>query len=177
MDSKGKAITIREGSRENAELKLIPSRGWPARERHRASLQPLMEFFRRAPVTVQSLGILPGTFNPPTLAHIALAWAALARVDEVLFVLPRAFPHKTYDGAGLEERLAMLQAAVEDQPRYSVAASDQGCSSRSRGNAARRTATVPAWPSSAERMPPSASLTGHTRAARSRTCCMPSNCW
>ena len=59
----------------------------------------MIEFVQRASGIPRRLGILPGTFNPPTLAHIALARAALAQVDEVLFVLPREFPHKPYQGA------------------------------------------------------------------------------
>src|SRR5213080_4626078 len=58
-----------------------------------------MEFFRRCPAQPSRLGILPGTFNPVTVAHLALAQAAAGYVDEVLFVLPRMFPHKQYAGA------------------------------------------------------------------------------
>jgi nicotinate-nucleotide adenylyltransferase len=85
-----------------------------------------MTFFRRAPGTPGRLGILAGTFNPPTRAHLALARAALERVDEVLFVLPRVFPHKSYEGAGFEQRLRLLEAALEEEPRCSIAASDGG---------------------------------------------------
>ena len=53
-----------------------------------------MEFFHRAAVAPARLGILPGTFNPVTTAHLALAKAGLAWVDEVLFVLPRELPRK-----------------------------------------------------------------------------------
>jgi nicotinate (nicotinamide) nucleotide adenylyltransferase len=69
---------------------------------------------------------LAGSFNPPTLAHLALARAALASVDEVLFVLPRAFPHKGYTGASFEQRISMLVLAVEDSSRFSVAATGGG---------------------------------------------------
>ena len=85
-----------------------------------------MNFFRRAAGTPHKLGILAGTFNPPTRAHLVLACAALAVADEVLFVLPRAFPHKTYEGAGFAERLKMLATALEGEPRYSIAATEQG---------------------------------------------------
>ena len=85
-----------------------------------------MEFFRRAGPLPARLGILPGTFNPVTVAHMALAEAALEAVDEVVFVLPRLFPHKAYSGAGFEERIAMLHAAIAAHPAFSVAASDGG---------------------------------------------------
>lgn len=85
-----------------------------------------MEFFRRATGPTSRLGVLPGTFNPITLAHLALAESALAQVDEVVFVLPRVLPHKTYFGASFDERVAMLRLATEREPRWSIAAADGG---------------------------------------------------
>ena len=70
--------------------------------------------------------ILPGSFNPPTIAHLGLAEAALARVATVVFVLPRAFPHKSYDGVAQTERLALLNALTPCHPRFAVAISDGG---------------------------------------------------
>jgi nicotinate-nucleotide adenylyltransferase len=75
---------------------------------------------------IERLGILPGTFNPPTRAHLALARAALDQVDEVLFVLPRVFPHKHYDGASFEDRMEMLRAAIAHGPRFRAAATERG---------------------------------------------------
>lgn len=86
----------------------------------------MIEFFRRAAGRPLKLGILPGTFNPPTLAHVALAKAALAEVDEVLFVLPRMFPHKSYEGASFEERVRMLELVLAGEPRFSIGATAQG---------------------------------------------------
>jgi len=57
------------------------------------------------------LAVLPGSFNPPTIAHIELARAAKSLVDEVVFVLPQSFPHKEYFGATLAERVELLKAA------------------------------------------------------------------
>ncbi|HET9321716.1 MAG TPA: hypothetical protein VFO27_18135 [Bryobacteraceae bacterium] len=85
-----------------------------------------LEFFRRAAGTPRSLGVLPAAFNPPTRAHLALARAALETVDEVLFVLPRQFPHKPYEGASFDQRLEMLLAATAGEPQYSIAASERG---------------------------------------------------
>ncbi len=85
-----------------------------------------MEFFRRAAGNPPRLGILPGTFNPVTVAHLALARAALEHVDEVVFVLPRVFPHKPWSGASFDDRLAMLRAVVSDDPAFSIAAADGG---------------------------------------------------
>jgi nicotinate-nucleotide adenylyltransferase len=85
-----------------------------------------MEFFRRRAGSPARLGILPGTFNPVTIAHLALAEAGLRWVDEVLFVLPRELPHKEFTGASFAERIAMLGAALAGQPAFSLASSEGG---------------------------------------------------
>jgi len=85
-----------------------------------------MEFFRRAPEFPKRLAVFPGSFNPVTVAHVALAAAALNNVDEVVFVLPRVFPHKHYSDATFEQRLDLLQTALAGEPRFSIAASDRG---------------------------------------------------
>jgi nicotinate (nicotinamide) nucleotide adenylyltransferase len=72
------------------------------------------------------LGILPGSFNPPTRAHVALARAALGHVDAVLLVLPSVFPHKSYEGASMEERTDMLLRITEPEPRLAAAVSRGG---------------------------------------------------
>ena len=72
------------------------------------------------------LAILAGAFNPPTRAHLAMAEAALSVVDEVLFALPRAFPHKEYTGWEFETRLALLRAALAGNPRFSLASTEGG---------------------------------------------------
>lgn len=70
---------------------------------------------RRAPVggmgNPHRVGVLAGSFNPPTVAHLHLLDAARPMVDELLCVLPRAFPHKQYHGASLGERVGMLEEA------------------------------------------------------------------
>jgi nicotinate-nucleotide adenylyltransferase len=67
------------------------------------------------------IAILAGAFNPLTRAHLALAQAASSVVDEVVCVVPRVYPHKQFEGAGLEQRLAMLA-----QTRYRVETTDGG---------------------------------------------------
>ncbi|HLK49127.1 MAG TPA: adenylyltransferase/cytidyltransferase family protein [Bryobacteraceae bacterium] len=85
-----------------------------------------MVFVRRAGGTPTRLGILPGTFNPVTVAHLALAGAAQSVCDEVLFVLPRVFPHKEYSGASLEQRIELLDSALHGAPAFSLAVADRG---------------------------------------------------
>ena len=64
---------------------------------------------------VKRLGILSGSFNPPTVAHIGLLQAARPYVDELLCVVPAAFPHKDFFGATLEQRLQMVRLATSEQ--------------------------------------------------------------
>src|SRR5580698_6254023 len=85
-----------------------------------------MHHYITVPAVPAKLGILAGAFNPPTRAHLAMAEAALCVVDEVLFVLPRVFPHKEYSGATLEARVEMLRAALDGHPRFSLATTDAG---------------------------------------------------
>jgi len=84
-----------------------------------------LEFYRRSSFKPATLGILAGSFNPPTIAHLELARAASAHVDEILFVVPREFPHKEYFGATLRERLEMLDSMGLQSP-YSLGISDRG---------------------------------------------------
>ena len=71
-----------------------------------------MHFYRRSAAPApERVGILAGSFNPPTIAHLELAHAAAAHVDEVVCVLPRVFPHKEYFGATLEERVELLESS------------------------------------------------------------------
>jgi len=71
-------------------------------------------------------GVLPGAFNPPTEAHLALATSALSIVDKVLFVLPGELPHKTYSGVPFKARLKLLRSAISHQPKFQVASSQGG---------------------------------------------------
>lgn len=85
-----------------------------------------MEFFHRGPEQPGRLGILAGTFNPPTRAHLVLAESALHHVDEVVWVLPRVLPHKHQHGATFDERIQMLCHLAANGTRQSVAAAQGG---------------------------------------------------
>jgi nicotinate-nucleotide adenylyltransferase len=85
-----------------------------------------MEFFRRASGRPKRLAVFPGSFNPVTVAHLGLAEAAKTYVDEVVFVLPRSFPHKTYSGATFEQRVELLCLALDGRVDYSIAVSEGG---------------------------------------------------
>jgi nicotinate-nucleotide adenylyltransferase len=84
-----------------------------------------LEFYRQSSVKPHKVGILAGSFNPPTVAHLELARAASQWVDLILCVVPRVLPHKDYSGATLEQRMDMLDAAGLAIP-HSIASSGQG---------------------------------------------------
>ena len=72
----------------------------------------------------KTLGIVAGSFNPPTIAHEELVYAAGFHVDEVLCVVPGVLPHKEYFGATLEQRLELLAAGV--RLPCSIASTEEG---------------------------------------------------
>ncbi|MGH2379584.1 MAG: nicotinate-nicotinamide nucleotide adenylyltransferase, partial [Candidatus Limnocylindria bacterium] len=69
------------------------------------------------------IGVFGGTFDPVHVGHLAIALAALETVplDRVLFVPARRSPLKESDPvASAEHRVAMLERATHDEPRFAV---------------------------------------------------------
>ncbi len=68
------------------------------------------------------IGVFGGTFDPIHEAHLRIANAALKqmRLDKVLFVVAAHPPHKSRRKlhASAEERLAMVEAALADEPQF-----------------------------------------------------------
>ncbi len=67
------------------------------------------------------LGVFGGTFDPIHHGHLAIALAALESLalDRVVFVLARRSPLKGEAPiAGEADRLAMLERAIADEPRF-----------------------------------------------------------
>lgn len=85
-----------------------------------------LEFLYRAPGNPDRVVLFPGTWNPPTVAHVAIARVALNQADEVIWVLPRNLPHKNFAGAGFEQRSRMLETLARQHAGYSAAVSDGG---------------------------------------------------
>ena len=88
----------------------------------------MLRFWEGSPVEQGKVGVLPGAFNPPTVAHEALAAAARAQFDlaQVVFLLPESLPHKSYEGAPFEDRIAMLIAVAAKETAYAAASSEKG---------------------------------------------------
>jgi nicotinate-nucleotide adenylyltransferase len=69
------------------------------------------------------IGVFGGTFDPVHVGHLAIAQAALdlAPLDRVVFVPARRSPLKDRGPYVNEaDRIAMLEAAVKGEPRFSV---------------------------------------------------------
>jgi nicotinate (nicotinamide) nucleotide adenylyltransferase len=74
------------------------------------------------------LGVLPASFNPPTVAHQALLREADKTIafDEILLILDQQAMDKEHFGAPLEDRLLMLLILFGGDPRISLGISNRG---------------------------------------------------
>ncbi|OGP89728.1 MAG: hypothetical protein A2156_00780 [Deltaproteobacteria bacterium RBG_16_48_10] len=87
---------------------------------------------RKAPKGISSrtgrLGIFPASFNPPTLAHLALTRGAKKQgnFDEVLILLDIQAMDKEPKEAKFEERLTMLKKVFGRDPKISIGLSNRG---------------------------------------------------
>jgi nicotinate-nucleotide adenylyltransferase len=75
----------------------------------------------------ERIGIFGGTFDPPHLGHLILASEAQhqLRLDRLMWVLTAVPPHKLgVPISALEDRLAMLRMAIEDEPAFELSSVD-----------------------------------------------------
>jgi len=75
------------------------------------------------------VGILSGSFNPPTLAHIELARQAKQtfKIDHILFTISRVTIDKErVEGLSLEDRLLLLSLIADEEGSTSVAVVNRG---------------------------------------------------
>ncbi len=88
-----------------------------------------LEFIYRPAATRDSnpsrVALFPGAWNPPTRAHVEISRAARAQADEAIWVIPRAFPHKGFEGANFAARLRMLETLAKEEG-FSAAVSNGG---------------------------------------------------
>ena len=74
-----------------------------------------------------SPGVIPGAYNPPTRAHLALAEAALARgFERVLFSLGTVTLDKRESGLALDERLHLLVKIASGREGLGVVLHNRG---------------------------------------------------
>ena len=71
---------------------------------------------------IRNIGILGGTFDPVHKGHLAVAKVVIDRyqLDGILFIPAFSPPHKERKLTPFSHRVAMLEAALEDDPRMSV---------------------------------------------------------
>jgi nicotinate-nucleotide adenylyltransferase len=75
----------------------------------------------------QRIGIFGGTFDPPHLGHLILASEARTKLQlaRILWVLTSIPPHKIDQPISpLEDRLAMLKLALNDEPEFELSTID-----------------------------------------------------
>jgi nicotinic acid mononucleotide adenylyltransferase len=85
-----------------------------------------LKFLHRGNKTPARVAVFPGAWNPPTVAHAGIALAALGWADEVVWVLPSTFPHKSFEGAPFADRGRMIERIARSQPGFSAAISEGG---------------------------------------------------
>ena len=71
----------------------------------------------------RQIGLFGGTFDPPHLGHLILASEAYAQLglDRLLWILTPEPPHKRDQVISpVEHRLAMVQLAIADNPRFEL---------------------------------------------------------
>jgi nicotinate-nucleotide adenylyltransferase len=73
-------------------------------------------------VNVERIGLFGGTFDPVHRGHLAIAAQAAEelRLDRVLFIPAADPPHKRKTWADYGQRVAMLEAALTDDDRFSI---------------------------------------------------------
>jgi nicotinate-nucleotide adenylyltransferase len=73
------------------------------------------------------LGVFGGSFDPPHIGHLILAAEALDQLglDRILWVLTPYPPHKQFRQlTSAEQRLMLLNAAIEDNPAFVISRVD-----------------------------------------------------
>lgn len=85
-----------------------------------------LEFLWRGSGRRGRVAMFPGAWNPPTVAHVEIARAALGRVEEVIWTIPRRFPHKDFEGASFAERCEMIREIAASEEGFSAAIAEGG---------------------------------------------------
>ena len=104
----------------------------PRLERLSRSKNPEIVLIRKASRGIASgrgrVGIFPASFNPPTMAHLALIRQAKKQgdLDEILILLDIQAMDKEPVGAKFEDRLTMVNKVFGRDPNISIGLSNRG---------------------------------------------------
>jgi len=84
--------------------------------------EPSIEIIKHAETTGPRLGVFASSFNPPTIAHVQLIRRAAEAfsLDQVLALVGKTNADKLDYECSLEDRLAMLMLAFDDEGRVSI---------------------------------------------------------
>jgi len=90
--------------------------------RVRQSSEPRIEIIDRAATSGPRLGVFASSFNPPTLAHVELIRRASEAfsLDETIAFASDTNADKLSYACSLEDRVAMMELALVDDPRTSI---------------------------------------------------------
>ena len=74
------------------------------------------------------IGLLPGAYNPPTMAHVALGEGAQRRfdLDQVVQIIPRSLPHKRIAWPTVEHRLEWIAELARPRKGWAACACEGG---------------------------------------------------
>ncbi len=88
----------------------------------------MAEYLKGRPLATGRVGVLASAFNPPTIAHVALAEAAreAAGLDQIAFALARRLPHKDFEDTSFEQRLELLRALTDERDEWACVVTDGG---------------------------------------------------
>lgn len=90
--------------------------------------RPSLTIVDQTPPRARKIALLPGSFNPPTSAHLLLAERALGDgFDTVVFVLARTTAGKQNTGLMLEDRIAALQSMIPPRAAIAVTSASLYC--------------------------------------------------
>jgi len=84
--------------------------------------EPRVEIIKRAETTGPRLGVFASSFNPPTIAHVQLIRRAAEAfsLDQALALVGKTNADKIDYECSLEDRLAMLMLAFDDEGGVSI---------------------------------------------------------
>jgi nicotinate (nicotinamide) nucleotide adenylyltransferase len=84
--------------------------------------QPTIQFIKRISANSRQLGVFASSFNPITTAHLELMRRAKEQfsLDEILALAGMANADKSQYECSLEDRLLMLELALQDTPQTSL---------------------------------------------------------